>query len=461
MDTFRFMSRIEEMMKLELLGVALALCACVLTLNASGPARADDAPQNFVMIMVDTLRPDRLGAYHYDTAETPALDALASESILFENAYAHASMTLPSMASLMTGRLPAGHRIFENNGTIPPRMPTIATMFKKKGFQTAGFIGNWALRPSRKFNRDFDTYTSDYTNTEGVRDHPENRAEPLTDEAIQWLQKRKPEEPFFLWVHYQEPHGPYEPPSFKAPDKGAKGPVLPEGQDNSGRNAIPKYQWLGHGKLNEYQARYDGEIKETDRHVGRLIDALRKLKLLDKSVVLFSSDHGESFGEDEIYCAHGTGLGEALLHVPLMMRIPGHAPERRKDRVRLIDVAPTAAELFDLKTPKLRGRSLLKDEGDRPVIAQVGVRAGTRWRSVRIGEREIRQEWKHKPVQIGFGVATDEAGSQAEARTKKAAMKILQEYAPWPPMRKAPKIKQEDRKALEALGYIDAEDGEK
>ena len=164
--------------------------------------------------------------------------------------------------------------------------------------------------------------------------------------------------------------------------------MLPKGEDNSGKNAIPEYQWLGHGRLNEYQARYDAEIQETDRNVARLLDTLRELTLLDKSVILFTADHGEAFGEEEVYCAHGTGLGDALLHVPMFLRIPGRAPERRSDRVRLIDVVPTVAELFELPTPKLRGRSLLLDLGDRPVVSQIGVRPEKRWRSVRIEQRK-------------------------------------------------------------------------
>jgi len=409
------------------------------------------------MIMVDTLRADRIGAYHYDSAKTPVLDALAAESIVFENAYAHSSMTLPSMASLMTGRLPVGHKIYENSGALPDRMPTLATLFKMKRYRTAGFIGNWALRPDRKFDRGFRTFTRKFTETEGVRNHPENRAGPLTDKAIKWLETIKPKDRFFLWLHYQEPHGPYEPPSFEATREDAKGLVLPRGEDNTGRNSIPLYQWLGHGRLNEYEARYDGEIMETDRHIGRVLDALRKLELLDKSVIFFSSDHGEAFGEEELYCAHGTGLSDALLRVPMMLRIPGHAPERRTDRVRLIDLIPTAGELFDLKTPKLRGQSLLRDIGDRPVVSQVGMRAGTRWRSVRIGDREIREEWKGPRQEIGFDSATTDEEIAKEKRILKSGLKILDDYAPWPPMKKAPKLSGQERKALEALGYIDPE----
>ena len=372
---------------------ALALWIVSVALNAFSYASAEGVQaRNFILITVDTLRADRLGSYHYEGAKTPALDALAAESILFENAFAHASITLPSVASLLTGRLPAMHRIYENGGSIPGKMPTLATMFRGKQFRTAGFLGNWALRPARKLNRGFESYTSSFTNTEGVRDHPENRAEPLTDLAIGWLQKRKPEERFFLWVHYQEPHGPYEPPSFDAPSEDAEGLVLPKGENNSGKNAIPEYQWLGHGRLNEYQARYDAEIQETDRNVARLLDTLRELELLDKSVILFTADHGEAFGEEETYCAHGTGLGDALLHVPMFLRIPGRAPERRSDRVRLIDVVPTVAELFELPTPKLRGRSLLLDLGDRPVVSQIGIRPEKRWRSVRIGDHEVREK---------------------------------------------------------------------
>jgi len=331
-------------------------------------------------------------------------------------------------------------------------------MFRAKQYRTAAFIGNWALRPQRKLNRGFETYTRDFKNSEGVRDHPENRAKPLTDQAIDWLKHRDDDEPFFLWLHLQEPHGSYEPPSFDKPtgrsEGGVEPLVLPKGKNNSGKNAIPKYQWLGHGRLDEYEARYDGEVTEADRHIGRLLETLRSLDLLDESVILFTSDHGEAFGEDEIYCAHGTGLGEALLHVPMLLRIPGHGAQTRADRVRLIDIVPTVAELFELEPPPLRGRSLLRDEGDRTVIAQIGIRPGERWRSIQIGDQRIHEKWQGEYLESGFDTPA-EAGSEQALQTRDHALELLERFAPWPLRQKAPTLSKEDRDALRALGYIE------
>jgi arylsulfatase A-like enzyme len=417
--------------------IALGLAAC----GRGAPAEAP--PRHFVLITVDTLRADRVGAYGYARAGTPALDALARESLLFERAFSHASITFPSVASLLTGRLPAQHGVFGNGGSLPEGLPTLGTLFRAAGFRTAAFIGNYALRPSRRLDRGFEQYTHEYTSFEGVREeHPENRAALLTDQAIAWLAERRPEERLFLWVHYQEPHGPYEPPDFEPPLDG-QGLELPESATNSGFRAIPRYQWLGHGRLAEYEARYDGEIRETDRQLARLLAALRARSVLEEGALLFTADHGEAFGEDEIYCAHAANLGDALLHVPLLLRLPGRAAERRADRVRLCDVVPTVAELFDLAAGELPGRSLLADLGDRHVVSQIGRDPSSRWRSLRIGAGEL-VEWDEHG-QRKRGLAAEDLARAAQ---------LLDALAPWPEDG-ADDVTEEERRLLKALGYGD------
>jgi arylsulfatase len=429
---------------------SIGLLAVLAASDASAQLR------HLILITVDTLRADRLGAYGYTEAHTPAIDALAGESLRFERAYAHSSITFPSVASLLTGMLPAQHGISTNRGMLRRTIPTIATRLRSAGFKNAAFIGNYALRPSRKLDRGFHRYTSQFAGEEAVRGHPENPGPELTYQALEWLRKRSPDERIFLWVHYQEPHGPYTPPDFTAPKLPADTLELPESASNSGRNAIPRYQWLGHGRVAEYQVRYDAEIRAVDREVGRLLAALRERALLEESAVVFTADHGEAFGEDDLYCAHGEGLGEILLHVPLLLRLPGATPAVRAEAVRLIDVAPTALELLGVEATGLPGRSLLEDVGDRQVVAEVQDQRPTSWRSVREGPVELREQQGGESRLLTRTRPPSDTAAEAERQRLQSALERL---APWP--QSAPptsELSPEERRALEALGYLDEPD---
>ncbi len=408
--------------------------------------------RHVILITVDTLRPDRIGAYGYARAESPNLDALANASIRFDNAYAHSSMTVPSFASMLTGCLPSRHQIYQNGGRLDEGIPTVATRLHDAGFATAAFLGNYALRRSRGFDRGFDVYTDEFRAKEAFRDQPENLAGPITDQAIDWLSNRDPEERLFLWVHYQEPHGPYTPPRFRPVGEGENPRVLTENATNSGWNGIPKYQWLGHGRMAEYESRYDGEITEFDRHLGRLLMLLRKRGILDKSALLFASDHGEAFGEEDIFCAHGEGLGEALLRVPLLLRLPGQPGSVRADRVRLIDLSPTLLQSVGVRSGECDGTNLLLDRGDRPVVAQVRSIGGKRWRSYREGRYEIRQLDAEAPVLRGAaGMGTREV---AEIRAR--MIMELRARAPWPQSKRTETpLTEREEDALRALGYLE------
>ena len=416
------------MRALPALFAAAAGLACV----PAAPPSSDPA-RHLLLVSVDTLRADRLGAYGYTAASTPHVDALAAESLRFDAAYAHSSMTLPSVTSLLTGRLPAEHGIYANRGTLKGTQTTIAEHLKPAGFVAGAFIGNYALRPTRFLWQGFDRYTNTYREAEQVRKHPENDAKSLTDEAIDWLDARRPEDRFLLWVHYQEPHGPYTPAEFAPPAEA--GPTLPQSESESGQGAIPAYQWLGHGRLAEYEARYDGEIAEVDRQLGRLLAAFRERELLGETAVVFTADHGEAFGEEELYCAHGEGLSDALLRVPLLLRAPGVEPGVRGDRVRQIDVLPTLLALLGLQVPELPGRSLLEEAGDRELVAQLVLR-DRRWRRIE-----------------GAGLSRVDDGAAPLPENDPAAA-ALKRQAPWP-LRLADlqQLTPEEEETLRAMGY--------
>lgn len=406
--------------------------------------------RNLVLITVDTLRPDRLSAYGAEVEIAPAIDRLASESTVFLNAFAHSSMTLPSIASLLTGVLPAQHGLLGNRGVLPAEIDTLGEVLRDRGYRTAAFIGNYALRPSRGLDAGFDRYTSRYLDRESVRAHPENLARGLTDEALAWVETVPHDQPFFLWVHYQEPHGPYTPPKFDPPARDPDELVLERSRSNSGRDAIPAYQWLGTGRLSEYLARYDGEIREVDRHIGRLLERLRTAGTLESAVVVFAADHGEAFGEDGLYCAHGQGLHTVLLRVPLMLRVPGRPPARREDRVRLIDVVPTVAQVLGLDAGSgWPGASLLDDQGDRPVVAMsIARRDNESWRALFDGPDSLTEQYGGIERAAG-------PGFEANAATGERFQRELDRLAPWPQNATYEDESEEELRSLRALGYVD------
>jgi arylsulfatase A-like enzyme len=208
---------------------------------------------------------------------------------------------------------------------------------------------------------------------------------------------------------------------------------------------------LGHGRVAEYEARYDGEITDFDRHLGRLLAALREQEILDQSILIFASDHGEAFGEEGLYFVHGDGLGEALLHVPLLVRLPDTPGSVREDRVRLIDLPPTLLEAVGVGAEEFPGRSLLVDEGDRPVVAQVRSERKYLWRSYREGRYELRQQGTRPPVLYGAEELSDQ--DVKEIRTR--MLGVLRQMAPWQKSQEPETALTEEEEAnLRALGYF-------
>jgi len=303
--------------------------------------------------------------------------------------------------------------------------------------------------------RGFASYTAEFESMELKRPIPENPAGVLVADALDWVADQPPDQRLFLWLHFLEPHGPYTPAHFKPPAANADETALPESRSQSGRRAIPRYQWLGHGRLSEYLLRYDGEITDVDRHVGTLMQGLREAGVFEDSVVVFSSDHGEAFGEDDLYCAHGEGLDEVLLRVPLLLRIPGQSPAVRADRVRLIDVMPTLLGLLGVEQHDLPGDSLLHDRGDRRLLSQtVNFRQGRAWRGLRDGDYEVVEERGGASVARRIASAPlDEAGNVPSDVRDRLHAELEQESA-WHDVRPV-RLQPKEKEALRALGYAE------
>ena len=292
--------------------------------------RADDL--NLLLVTLDTTRADRIHAYGFDGIETPSLDRLAREGVLFENAVAPAPLTLPAHSSIFTGAFPPAHGVRDNGGFfLDEKETTLAERLQAKGFTTGGFVGAYVLDHKWGIAQGFQTYFDDFDLSKyqslslGSVDRPGNE---VADKALAWLDKIGRSR-FFGWVHFYDAHSPYTPPEpFKS----------------------------------RYPGRpYIGEIAFVDSQVGRLLAYLDDHDLARNTVVVVMGDHGESLGEHG-ESTHGFFVYQATMHVPLLIRTPYDAMAGRRvaDTVRSIDVLPTALELLGVRTgDKLEGASVV------------------------------------------------------------------------------------------------------
>jgi arylsulfatase A-like enzyme len=296
-------------------GAMTGVCALAMAVACSSGGRTTKpTARNLLLITVDTLRADHVGAYGYVKARTPVLDALAAGGVVFDRAYAASPVTLPSHATLLTGRYPPGHGSRDNGLRVSQGAPTLGTELRTRGFSTAAFVAAFPLDHQFGLNRGFEVYGDHLPRGPDGRITNERPASQVVDEAIAWLRTKDQgpgtRDPFFLWVHLFEPHAPYGDPS-------------------TGRPALD---------------RYDEEIATVDREIGRLLGALGPAR--SDTLIVAAGDHGEAFGEHGEY-AHSIFVYDTTLRVPLMISGPGIAAGVRvPEAVTLTDVAPTVMRLI-------------------------------------------------------------------------------------------------------------------
>jgi arylsulfatase len=351
------------------LAAALALLAC----GEAPPAEPPREPSLLLLLTVDTLRADALGSYGGSSRLTPNLDALAAESLVFDTAYAPAPFTLPSLAALHTGRYPIELGLQSNLSLLPEGTPTLASALRERGWRTGGVVSNVVLRDRTDLALGFEAYDDTMAQQESTRLWPERIAADTTDAALHLLEGWQADPvarsaPLFLWVHYQDPHGPYTPPPgwrerFEPAAQQRLGElVLPEDETAYGEGGIPAYQLLGDRReARFYRASYDGEVAYMDAELGRLLAALAQRGLYQDAFIVFAADHGEAMGEHDYWFAHGHHVTDELVRVPLLIRRPGAPAGRRADVVSLVDLRPTllAALLADPPQYDGSGRDLL------------------------------------------------------------------------------------------------------
>ena len=289
--------------------------------------------QNVLVITLDTTRADRIGAYGCKDARTPYIDRLAQEGTLFEQASGSVPITLPSHCTIFTGSSVLYHRV-KSNGTyfLPAEVDTLAEILKKQGFETAAFVSSFTVDSRFGLDQGFDVYDDDVeTKGAGVKAYASERPAGMVVRAFtRWFEKHA-QDRFFCWVHFYDPHMPYQPPE----------PYRTQFKDHP----------------------YDGEIAYMDENVGRVISLLESNNVLDNTLIVVAGDHGEAFGEHgevghQIFCY------EENLRVPLIFRAGEGIPKGKRFplRVQLMDITPTILDYLRIKDAALGvpgGHSLL------------------------------------------------------------------------------------------------------
>ena len=289
-----------------------------------GGSTGAQAPLNVVVITLDTTRADRLSPYGYQGAPMPALERLAREGVLFDQATSVAPLTLPAHASLFTGLFPPGHGVHDNAGqALSASHTTLAEILQARSFRTGAFVGSAVLSDDRGLTQGFETYRSARALDRHAKNTRQRRADEVVDDALGWLGDIQGAR-FLLWVHLYDPHRPYEPPE--------------------------PYRSM-------YTDPYVGEIAFADAQIGRLLTVLDQQGLLENTIVVVAGDHGESLGEHGER-DHGVFVYESTLRVPLIIRVPGGPRGRIGEVVRLIDVMPTLLDLVRVSGPRMDGVSL-------------------------------------------------------------------------------------------------------
>ncbi len=449
--------------------IALAAVAAALTSGCGpdGPARPD-----LVLISVDTLRPDRLACYGGAADVGNAICALGDAGVRYAWAFSTASSTPPSIASLETARLPRDHGA---TGRLASDAVTLAETLAANGYSTGGFVANPVLsrsRGGRGFDQGFAVYDDQMQRRELNRPLLEREARELTDSALAWVRDAKP--PFFLWIHYQDPHGPYDPPDAPAArDASDAQPLLPVLADQSGWNGIPAYQVLGDARAPAtYEGRYADEIRYVDAQIARLVATLDARPA--RPAILLTADHGEAFGEDGFWFAHGHSLAIDQIHIPMFWRPAQAQPGRVVAKpVSNLDVAPTLVAAAGIPLPpSFEGVSLDARESSAntsPLYAEhrlrVAVIAGDHYYA---RDRTPFTEPQPEPVSGGLvpplpprtaalpadGRFTGYADSAATPALERLVAAFLAQ--PSAPATATPRVlDDQSREALRALGYLE------
>ncbi len=419
-----------------------AAAALVAAFWSCAPGASAGSRYDLLLVTLDTVRADRLGAYGYGAGETPALDRLAREGVVFEHAQTVAPLTLPAHATLLSGLLPTTHGA-RDNGLRPFRSDrdTLATRLQAAGYDTAAFVGAYVL--DRKFGlaRGFDRYDDEIDHgPEGAALEAERRGAEVVDRALAWLEQRQEEAPFFAWVHLYDAHFPYAPPDpYRARFESAP---------------------------------YDGEIAAVDAQVTRLLSWLERKGRARRTLVVVAADHGEALG-DHGERTHGLLLYDSTLRVPLLLRAPGMLRPglRIAEPVSLADVAPSVSSLLGLPPSRadgLEGRDLSaalragREPERADLYAETEYPAGFGWQTLAALRRGAHKVITGATAEL-YDLAEDPAENRDLASARRdelgelvRALRVRERETPAAPVPAVDRVDRETAARLASLGYLAA-----
>lgn len=415
------------------LSILAIVCGC--DSGSKSPLTGKSAGRNVLFISYDTTRVDRFGCYGNKDGLTPATDALAKKGVVFDNAFSQAPLTLVSHASMMTGLFPKEHGIHDNGSApLADTHPTLAALFKTKGYSTGAFIASYVLDKRFGLARGFDVYDDDMGKVDlgaqlGERQRPGNI---VTDRALAWLETHKAG-PFFCWVHYYDPHGPYEPPEPYA---------------------------------KKFSNAYDAEVAFMDSQTKRLVDWLESKKLTDNTTIVVIADHGESLGEHGEK-GHALFIYNVSMHVPMIVVDPSAKSGHRVDTfVEVADIFPTLIDMVGIpRIETLTSRCL------SPLLAGASMpdqecysESHCLYNSHNYAEQRglTTRQWKYisstKPelydMQTDRGELKNLIAEKPDV-AKEMKLRLLERYDSWTAgQTRSTAPSEETRKALESLGYV-------
>ena len=420
--------------------IVATLCAWGLTAGA--------AP-NIVFLSVDTLRADRLGAYGYGLPTSPALDEFAAGARVFEDAICETPLTNPSLGAMLSSQFPRTTGTTRNGLPMPENVPLVAEQFQAAGYHTFGVLSNWTLKDKLSgLGRGFDIYDDGFTKKRWGFLKSERDGDEVTALSLDYLEKRPTDKPFFAWIHYSDPHAPYK---------------MHKGLNPAGKRAMIQ------GRKEKVRVRYDSEVAFTDREISKVLAALPA-----NTIVVFVADHGESLFEHD-YLGHGRRIYHNNLHIPLMIRGEGIEAGRSSVPVRGVDVGPTLLGLAGLpKATGMVGLDLLREEVpmDRVRVVETYGGAvpnipGVKGAMADLGPSHrgaIHLGWKlildGDDPELYFlpedpGELTERLGTDPDKLEElNAFIRAWEEAAP-AAGQATENLDADDRKALEALGYLE------